>query len=83
MLDLQKKTSIIKEVRGIGLLIAIEIVRNKNFKARQVTEKLMEHGVLAKETHEYTIRFAPPLVITKEDIDWVYDIIEKVMLSFK
>ena len=83
LLDLQKKTSIIKEVRGIGLLIAIEIVRNKNFKARQVTEKLMEHGVLAKETHEYTIRFAPPLVITKEDIDWVYDIIEKVMLSFK
>ena len=83
LLDLQKKVPFIKEVRGIGLLIAIEIDRDKNFKARQITEKLMEQGVLAKETHEYTIRFAPPLVIQKEDIDWAYDIIEKVILSFK
>ena len=81
LLSLKQKTSIIKEVRGIGLLIAIEIVRDKNFKARQITEKLMEKGVLAKETHEYTIRFAPPLVITKEDIDWAYNIIEQVLLS--
>lgn len=82
LLGLQKKSSIIKEVRGIGLLIAIEIIRDKNFKARQITEKLMENGILAKETHEYTIRFAPPLVIKKEDIDWAYSVIEKVILSF-
>lgn len=82
LLGLQKKAPIIKEVRGIGLLIAIEIVRDKNFKARQITEKLMENGILAKETHEYTIRFAPPLVIKKEDIDWAYSIIEKIILSF-
>lgn len=82
LIKLQEKTSIIKEVRGLGLFIAVELVRDKGFKARQITEKLMENGVLAKETHEYTIRFAPPLVITKQDIDWAYSIIEKVILSF-
>jgi ornithine--oxo-acid transaminase len=82
LLTLKEKTSIIKEIRGLGLFIALELVRDKSFKARQVTEKLMEYGVLAKETHEYTIRFAPPLVITKKDIDWAFDIIEKVILSF-
>ena len=82
LLGLQKKSPLIKEVRGIGLLIAIEIVRDKNLKARQITEKLMENGILAKETHDYTIRFAPPLVIKKEDIDWAYSIIEKVLQSF-
>ena len=82
LMDLKQKVSIIKEVRGIGLLIAIELVRDKNFKARQVTEKLMENGILAKETHDYTIRFAPPLIITKKDIDWAYSIIEKVVMSF-
>ena len=82
LMDLKQKVSIIKEVRGIGLLIAIELVRDKNFKARQVTEKLMENGILAKETHDYTIRFATPLIITKKDIDWAYSIIEKVVMSF-
>ena len=82
LLGLQKKSPLIKEVRGIGLLIAIEIVRDKNLKARQITEKLMENGKLAKETHDYTIRYAPPLVIKKEDIDWAYSIIEKVLQSF-
>ena len=82
LMDLKQKVSIIKEVRGIGLLIAIELVRDKNFKARLVTEKFMENGILAKETHDYTIRFAPPLIITKKDIDWAYSIIEKVVMSF-
>ena len=82
LMNLKQKVSIIKEVRGIGLLIAIELVREKNFKARQVTEKLMENGILAKETHDYTIRFAPPLIITNKDIDWAYSIIEKVVMSF-
>ena len=77
---LVNKTSVIEEVRGKGLLVAIEL--NKDTKARQITEKLMNNGILAKETHDYIIRFAPPLVITKEEIDWAYNIIEKVFADF-
>ncbi len=62
------------DVRGKGLLIAIEIIG----KARPITEGMMKKGLLAKETHDTIIRFAPPLVITKEEIDWVLKIIEEV-----
>jgi ornithine--oxo-acid transaminase len=60
----------VKEVRGMGLLNAIEIKPGAG-KARQYTEKLKSLGVLAKETHEVTIRFAPPLVISEDQIDWL------------
>ena len=74
----EKRTKIpVKEVRGKGLLIAIEFKEN----ARQIVEKLMENGILAKDTHATTIRFAPPLIITKEEIDWAVDIIEKVLVK--
>ncbi|MHA1462701.1 MAG: ornithine--oxo-acid transaminase [Candidatus Heimdallarchaeota archaeon] len=62
------------DVRGKGLLIAIEIIG----KARPITEGMMKKGLLAKETHDTIIRFAPPLVITKEEIDWALKIIEEV-----
>ena len=65
---------IIKEVRGRGLLIGVDLDRE----ARPYCEELAELGVLCKDTHEYTIRFAPPLVITKEEIDWAMDKIKKV-----
>ncbi len=52
----------IKEIRGKGLFIAIEL----DVKARPLTEKLKAKGILAKETHDYTIRFAPPLIIEKD-----------------
>lgn len=66
---------VIKEIRGLGLFIAIEL----NEKARPYCEKLFkEYGVLVKETHENTIRVAPPLVITKEEIDFAFDKIQKV-----
>ena len=65
------------DVRGKGLLVAIEL----NGKARPFTEAMKEKGILAKETHATTIRFAPPLVITKEDIDWALEIIEKVFVK--
>ena len=61
---------VIKEVRGIGLMIAIELKEGTEGGARAICEKLMKMGMLCKETHTYTIRFAPPLIITKEDIDW-------------
>jgi ornithine--oxo-acid transaminase len=60
----------ISEIRGVGLLNAIELKPDAG-KARQYTEKLKDIGVLAKETHVTTIRFAPPLVINEEQIDWL------------
>ncbi len=76
--EIQKKyPEKIKEVRGRGLLIALELSE----KARPYTEALMNNspvGVLAKETHEFSIRFAPPLVITKKDLQWALSIIDKV-----
>ena len=47
--------------------------------ARRFCEKLMEKGLLCKETHENTIRFSPPLIITKDEIDWALDRIEPVL----
>lgn len=62
----------IKGVTGRGLWAGIQL----NGKARPVSERLMERGVLAKETHETIIRLAPPLVITKEELDWAIDQLE-------
>ena len=67
----------IKEIRGKGLLIAVEFTED----ARGIVEELKDNGILAKETHSTTIRFAPPLVITREEIDWALDIIEKVIVK--
>jgi ornithine--oxo-acid transaminase len=68
----------VKEVRGRGLLVGVEIKKEYGT-ARPFCEKLMELGILAKETHDQVIRFAPPLVITKEEIDWALERIEKVL----
>jgi ornithine--oxo-acid transaminase len=68
-----------KEVRGKGLLIAVQLTE-KAGPARKYTEELMRNGLLAKETHTTTIRFAPPLVITKEQIDEAVGIIKKVIV---
>ena len=65
---------VITEVRGKGLMVGIELKE----KARPYCEKLMELGVLAKETHENVIRLAPPLVINKEDLDWALDKLKQV-----
>ncbi len=66
----------IKEVRGKGLFIGVEL----NTKARRFCEALQERGVLCKETHENVIRFAPPLVISKEEIDWALEQVEPVLM---
>jgi len=71
------KSPHIKEVRGLGLFIAIELDK----KARPFCEKLQEEGVLAKETHDFIIRIAPPLVITEEELDFAFDKIKKVLES--
>jgi len=70
-------------VRGKGLLNAIVIKPSKSGKtAWDVCVKLKENGMLAKPTHGDIIRFAPPLVITKEEIDFAIDIIRKVLKDF-
>ncbi len=66
--------SSIKEVRGRGLFIGMEL----NEAARPYCEELKELGLLCKETHDTVIRFAPPLVITKEELDWAIKKIQKV-----
>lgn len=68
----------IKEVRGKGLFIGIEL-KPEAKGARRFCEALKERGILCKETHENVIRFAPPLVITKEDIDWALPKIQEVL----
>ncbi len=67
----------ITEVRGRGLWIGLVL----DTKARPYTEALKEEGILCKETHENIIRFAPPLIITKDIIDWALERIEKVLTS--
>jgi ornithine--oxo-acid transaminase len=68
----------IKEVRGRGLLIGVEL-KPEAKGARRFCEALQDRGILAKETHEHVIRFAPPLVIDKETIDWALPRIREVL----
>jgi len=72
------KTTKIKAIRYKGLLIGVEFHLGPGETVRPICEKLMESGVLAKDTHEKTVRFAPPLVITKAEIDWAMERIKKV-----
>jgi ornithine--oxo-acid transaminase len=71
------KSPIIKEVRGKGLMIGVEFYPEAGG-ARKYCEKLQQNGLLCKETHENIIRFAPPLVITREEIDWALERIDSV-----
>jgi ornithine--oxo-acid transaminase len=68
----------IKEIRGKGLLIGVELLPEAGG-ARGFCERLKTKGLLCKETHENVIRFAPPLVITKAQIDWAMERIESVL----
>jgi len=73
----EKETIVpVKEIRGKGLLMAIEFTTE----ARHIVEMLKDNGILAKDTHSTTIRFAPPLIITKEQVDWALKVIEKVLV---
>ena len=68
----------VKEVRGKGLLIGVEL-KPESGPARTFCENLMERGILCKETHESVIRFAPPLVIERGDLDWALSEIREVL----
>lgn len=65
----------LKDIRARGLFIGVEF----NHPVRKYCETLKEEGVLCKETHENTIRFAPPLNIEKEDLDWAIEKVNKVL----
>ncbi|TLS37871.1 ornithine--oxo-acid transaminase [Pseudalkalibacillus caeni] len=65
----------VKEVRGRGLFIGVEL----HEAARPYCEQLKEKGLLCKETHETVIRFAPPLIISEEDLDWAIEKIKEVL----
>ena len=65
----------IREIRGRGLLIGIELDRA----ARPFCEELQERGVLCKETHDFVIRLAPPLVVKEEDLDFALEQLRAVL----
>jgi ornithine--oxo-acid transaminase len=70
----------IKEVRGKGLLIGVEL-HTKAGGARRFCVALKEHGILAKETHQHVIRFAPPLIIDRPTLDWAIPRIREVLAT--
>jgi ornithine--oxo-acid transaminase len=70
------QSPLIREIRGRGLWIAIEL----NQDARPYCEALKDEGILCKETHETIIRIAPPLVIERDEIDWAFERISKVLV---
>jgi len=76
------KSPSIKEVRGKGLMIGVELVPEAGG-ARGFCEQLMAQGLLCKDTHENVIRFMPPLVITREEIDWALERIEPILVGNK
>jgi ornithine--oxo-acid transaminase len=71
------RSNIVKEVRGRGLWVGVEVDPNVA-SARTVCDALLENGVLSKDTHGTVLRFAPPLTITREEIDWGMERIERV-----
>jgi ornithine--oxo-acid transaminase len=74
------KSPHIKEVRGRGLLIGVELHPEAGG-ARRFCEALMAKGLLCKETHQHVIRLAPPLIIKKDEIDWALTHIENVLTT--
>jgi ornithine--oxo-acid transaminase len=72
------KTSKVKELRVRGLWAGIELHAEAG-KARPHCERLMQEGVLCKDTHAQTVRLAPPLCITKDELDWALERIGKVL----
>jgi ornithine--oxo-acid transaminase len=68
----------VEEVRGRGLMIGV-VIKTSSGKARPFCEALMQRGILAKETHDQVVRFAPPLVVEKSDLEWALEHISEVL----
>ena len=74
------RSPLVREVRGRGLWIGVELHESAGG-ARPYCEELARQGLLCKETHDHVIRFAPPLVIGREELDWALDRIEEVLTA--
>ena len=72
---------IVTDVRGKGLLVGVEL-DPKRVSARQFVETLLKHGVLSKDTHGTVARFAPPLVVTREELDWAVERIRDALKEY-
>jgi ornithine--oxo-acid transaminase len=72
------RNPLIKEVRGKGLMIGVEFYPEAGG-VRPYCERLMARGILCKDTHEHTIRIAPPLVITRNEVDWALERFTEVL----
>ncbi|GGE78019.1 ornithine--oxo-acid transaminase [Stappia taiwanensis] len=72
------RSNAVREVRGRGLMIAVELHPEAGG-ARAYCEALRDEGILAKDTHDHTIRIAPPLVLTRDDVDWALERFDKVL----
>jgi len=77
------KSPVIEEVRGKGLLNAIQILPTKGKKAWDLCMIMKENGILAKPTHEHTIRFTPPLIINEEQMREAAGLIKKSFAEFQ
>jgi ornithine--oxo-acid transaminase len=71
-------SALVAEVRGRGLLVGIELIPEAGG-ARRFVERLRDQGILCKETHEHTIRLAPPLIVARDELDWALGRIEDVL----
>jgi ornithine--oxo-acid transaminase len=72
------RSNAVKEIRGRGLMLAVELHAQAGG-ARRYCNALKERGILCKDTHEHSIRIAPPLVITRSEVDWTLDRFAKVL----
>lgn len=72
------RSNLVREVRGRGLMLAVELHPEAGG-ARRYCEQLRARGILAKDTHDHTIRIAPPLVITREQVDWALERFDAVL----
>ena len=77
--ELAKKSPHIKEVRGLGLMIGIELEHGEK-SGYDFSNELVKEKLIVKETHKWVIRFSPPLICTKDEIDYAMSIFEKVLL---
>jgi ornithine--oxo-acid transaminase len=71
------KSPLIREIRGRGLFVGLEVDARRT-DARAIVDRLLARGVLSKDTHGTVVRFAPPLTITREEIDWAVEHVRAV-----
>jgi ornithine--oxo-acid transaminase len=71
------KSPLVKDVRGMGLFVGLE-VDEERLTARDVVDRLLARGILSKDTHGTVVRFAPPLVIDREALDWAVEEVRAV-----